>query len=197
MKPECFAPVQISKAYRLFNLGGTSLVSAADGEDFDIMPATWNCPLDVDPFLMTVVIDKTHYTRRILDRTRYFAIQLPSVGIAKELLFLGSHSKNEMPDKVEKSGIDLFYVDNFDIPLAKGCLAWGIFEKLPEAAMARTYDLFFGKCVACFADTRVYRNNHWDFTGTDESLRTFHYVAGGHFFGLGKEYNEHEYDALG
>ncbi len=35
-----FQSVQLEDVYRLFNLGATSLVSAADGEDVDIMPAT-------------------------------------------------------------------------------------------------------------------------------------------------------------
>ena len=36
-----FKPVELEDVYRLFNLGATSLVSAADGDDVDVMPATW------------------------------------------------------------------------------------------------------------------------------------------------------------
>lgn len=32
-----FKPVELEDVYRLFNLGATSLVSAADGDDVDVM----------------------------------------------------------------------------------------------------------------------------------------------------------------
>ena len=52
-----FKPVELEDVYRLFNLGATSLVSAADGNDVDVMPATWVCPLNTTPALSTAVID--------------------------------------------------------------------------------------------------------------------------------------------
>ena len=61
-----FKPVELEDVYRLFNLGATSLVSAADGDDVDVMPATWVCPLNTTPALSTAVIDSVHYTRKLI-----------------------------------------------------------------------------------------------------------------------------------
>lgn len=82
-----FKPVELEDVYRLFNLGATSLVSAADGDDVDVMPATWVCPLNTTPALSTAVIDSVHYTRKLIDKTSYFMLSLPSLEIARETLY--------------------------------------------------------------------------------------------------------------
>ena len=38
--------ISVSEVWKLFNLGGTVLVEAQSGDDLDIMPASWSCPLD-------------------------------------------------------------------------------------------------------------------------------------------------------
>ncbi len=81
MSAENFVPVAADKAYRLFNLGATALVSAAYKGDEDVMPATWVCPLDLVPFKTTAVIDHTHYTRPLIEKSGRFALQLPTVAI--------------------------------------------------------------------------------------------------------------------
>ena len=178
--------VDLDKAYRLLNVGGTTLVSAAYEGVSDIMPATWACALDLNPTKATVVIDSTHFTRPLMEKSGYFALQLPTVAIAKETMRLGSVSKFDMPDKVEKSGAELFTVPGFEMPLVKGCAAWMIFKILPEPHNEKTYDLFIGECVAAWADSRVFSNGHWHFEEAPSSLRTLHYVAGAHFYTIGE-----------
>ncbi len=179
-------PVDLAKAYRIFNLGATSLVSAANEGDSDIMAATWVCPLDLDPFLVTAVIDSSHYTRMLMEKSGYFALSLPSRSIARETLYLGSVSKFDEPDKLEKSGAQLFGFDGFDIPFAKGSLACVVFEIIPEEHNQENYDLFIGRAVAAWADPRVYKDGHWYFDEQNDEMRPLHYVAGGHFFTTGK-----------
>ncbi len=82
------------------------------------------------------------------------------------------------------------------MPFVDGCVAWAVFKKLPEVAMTKTYDLFMGECVAAFADSRIYVNNHWEFENADASLRTFHYVAGGHYLAIGESFDLKEFDGL-
>lgn len=178
-------PVALDKAYRIFNLGATSLVSAQNEGDSDIMPATWVCPLDLDPFLTTAVIDSSHYTRVLMEKSGYFALSLPSKSIARETLYLGSVSKFDEADKLKKSGAKLFKLPGYDIPFVQGCVACVVFEIVPEERNQNNYDLFIGKAVAAWADDRVYNDGHWNFDGHDD-LRPLHYVAGGHFFTTGQ-----------
>ena len=124
------AEVDVNKAYRLLNVGGTTLVSACHEGVSDVMPATWACALDLAPTKATVVIDSSHFTRPLMEKSGYFALQLPTVGIVKETMRLGAVSKYDMPDKVEKSGVKLFRMPGYDLPLVEGCSAWMIFKIL-------------------------------------------------------------------
>lgn len=177
-------PVPLQKSYRLLNVGGTTLVSAKFGGESDVMPATWACPLDFDK--ATVVVDSSHFTRRLIDKSGIFALQLPTAGILRETMALGSVSKNDDAQKIEKSGAEIFYADGFDIPLVKGCAAWLIYKVVSEPHNEKTYDLIIGDCVAAWADERVFRNGHWEFETAPANLRTLHYVAGGHFYTIGE-----------
>ena len=95
---EFVKPVGLETSYRLFNLGGTAFVESKQGDDLDIMPASWNCPLDYDK--MTVVIDSTHYSRKLIEASEYIMLAVPGMGIQKEILYLGSVSKNDNPTRL-------------------------------------------------------------------------------------------------
>ena len=193
MQQAHFVPVPVEKAYRLLNLGATSLVaSEADGET-DVMPATWICPLDVVPFKATAVIDHTHFTRRLIEKSGYFALMIPAAGIVDQVMKLGWVSKNDDPKKVEKSGAELFFAEGSKIPLVKGCVAWAIFRVIPEAHNEKTYDLFIGECVGAWADDRVFKNGHWLLGDAPRDLRPLHYSAGGHWFLTGEALTLKEY----
>lgn len=178
-------PVAPEKAYRLLNIGGTTLVSAQHDGVSDVMPASWACPLDVLPCKASVVVDSTHFTRKLIDQSGIFALQLPTVGILKETMALGSVSKNDDPQKVEKSGVKLFRMDGFDLPLVEGCAAWMIFKRISEPHNEKTYDLLIGECLGAWADLRVFKDGHWRFEDAPAYLRTLHYVAGGNFYTIG------------
>ena len=105
--------VDINKAYRLLNLGATCMVTAEYNGDTGAMPATWVGALDYNPTKCTAVIAKEHYTRPLIEKSGYFAIGVPSVAIAKELFYLGSVSKNDEKDKLEKIGF-LFMIKPFN-----------------------------------------------------------------------------------
>ena len=65
------AEVDVNKAYRLLNVGGTTLVSAYHEGVSDVMPATWACALDLAPTKATVVIDSSHFTRPLMEKSGF------------------------------------------------------------------------------------------------------------------------------
>lgn len=180
-----FSPVPLEKAYRLLNVGGTTLVSAAHDGVEDVMPAAWACPLDFSPCRASVVVDSSHFTRTLINQSGMFALQLPTVGILKETMALGSVSKNDEPEKLKKSGAKLFYAPGFAMPLVEGCAGWMIFKVISEPHNESTYDLIMGECVGAWADESVFKDGHWQFEKADPNLRTLHYVAGGYFYAIG------------
>jgi len=178
-------PVALNKAYRLLNHGPTVLVSAAHGGKRNIMAAAWAMPLDFDPPKVAVVLDKSTWTRELLEGAGAFALQVPVRAQLDLTETLGNSSGREI---VEKSGHDKFAAYGLstfsgtatDAPLLEGCAAWLECRLLPEPAIQQRYDLFLGEVIAAHADERVFSNGRWHFEGHDE-LRTLHHVAGGHF----------------
>jgi flavin reductase (DIM6/NTAB) family NADH-FMN oxidoreductase RutF len=187
------APVELPKSYRLLNHGPTVLVSAAHGGRRNVMAAAWNMALDFNPPKAAVVIDKSTYTRELVEASGSFALNVPCRAMAAATLAVGQHSGRELislrdtgSDKFSHYGLATFAASRIEAPLLEGCVAWLECRLLPEPHNQRRYDLFIGEVVAAHADTRVFSNGHWQYgPGIDPELQTLHYVAGGHFFAIG------------
>jgi flavin reductase (DIM6/NTAB) family NADH-FMN oxidoreductase RutF len=183
-------PVPLSKAYRLLNHGPTVLVSAAHAGQRNIMAAAWAMPLDFDPPKVAVVLDKSTWTRSLIEQSGTFVLQVPTVSQADITETLGATSGKAIADT--QTGQDKFSLYDLttsaatvvDAPLLDGCVAWLECKLLPEAHNQQTYDLFLGEVVAASADSRVFSDGRWHFAGHD-ALRTLHHVAGGHFLVIG------------
>ncbi len=186
-------PVDPKILWRTLNIGGVVLVSSAAEGKCDVMTAAWNSVVDFDKAM--VIIAKDHYTRPLMEQGEYFALQLPLSGIAPVVMNLGSVSKNDEPQKLEKSGAEFFTMPGFDgLPLVKGCAAWLIFRRLPEPHNEQVYDMFIGQCVGAWSDTRVF-DGHWHFEQAGAGCRTLHYVSGGHFYTIGEPITVPGFDA--
>ena len=119
--------VPLEDVYRLVTMGASGWVSAEQVGGAEVMPAAWACALDLLPAKATVVVDKTHFTRPLMEKSGYFALELPTAAIARETLYLGSVSKNDETDKLEKSGAEFFTVPGYKMPMVKGGAAWMVF----------------------------------------------------------------------
>lgn len=177
--------VDLSKAYRLLNHGPTVLVSAAHDGQRNIMAAAWAMPLDFAPPKVAVVLDKTTWTRQLLEASGEFALHVPTVSQVDITQALGSSSgltmlEQQGIDKFAAYGLQTFAGSVVGAPLLEGCAAWLECRLLPEPGIQTGYDLFLGEVVAAHADSRVFSEGRWHFTGHDD-LRTIHHVAGGHF----------------
>lgn len=178
--------VPLEKSYRLLNHGPTVLVSAKHKNIENVMAASWSCALEFSPAKVTVVLDKSTFTRSLIEKNGWFALQVPVVDQAQMIVDLGSESLKDNPDKLKKYGVDLFYQDDFHVPLVKGCVAWLICRLIPESHNQQAHDLFIGEVISAWADERVFNNGHWLFDQAPAELKTLHYVAGGQFYVIGE-----------
>jgi flavin reductase (DIM6/NTAB) family NADH-FMN oxidoreductase RutF len=177
-------PVPLSKAYRLLNHGPTVLVSAAHNGQRNIMAAAWAMPLDFEPPKVAVVLDKSTWTRQLLEGAGTFVLNVPCAAQADIVQTVGNTTGTE-GDKFDAYGLQVFSGEQTDAPLLEGCVAWLECRLLPEPHNQQTYDLFLAEVIAAQADERVFSNGHWHFEGQD-ALRTLHHVAGGHFLTIGQ-----------
>ena len=179
------APVDLAKAYRLLNHGPTVLVSAAAQGRRNLMAAAWAMPLDFSPPKVAVVLDKATYTRRLIEASGEFALQVPVRAQLDLVDALGSVSGADEEalggrDKFDAFGLATFAGSATGAPLLEGCAAWLECRLLPEPPIQQRYDLFLGEVIAAQSDPRVFSAGRWHFDGHDD-LRTLHHVAGGHF----------------
>jgi flavin reductase (DIM6/NTAB) family NADH-FMN oxidoreductase RutF len=179
-------PVELDKSYRLINHGPTVLVSARHAGVDNVMAAAWACALDFAPPKLTVVLDKSSRTRELIEQSGAFVVQVPTVAQMQLTYSVGTLSLSTEPDKLKKSGVELFDIEGHDLPFVAGCSGWLACKLIPEPHNQQTYDLFIGEVVAAWADARVFRDGRWQFENADPSWRSLHHVAGGQFYAIGE-----------
>lgn len=177
-------PVEPAKCYRLLNHGPTVLVSSAHGARRNVMAAAWCMPLDFDPPKLLVVIDKSTFTRELVEASGEFVINVPTQAQRALTVAVGSDS-GRAQDKFAALDITTFAGDAVAAPLIEGCVAWLECRVVPETHNQSRYDLFIGEVVAAHADSRVFSAGRWHFGPEHDALRTIHHVAGGAFFVTG------------
>ena len=186
MQPE---RVELPKAYRLINHGPTVMVSSAHGGRRNVMSAAWNMALDFTPAKVCVVIDKSTFTRGLVEASGEFMLQVPARTQAAQVLAVGRRSGRD-GDKfaelalptLEPALLGEAAVSPALLTTAlEGCLAWLACRVIPEPHNQQAHDLFIGEVVAAWADPRAFSNGHW----RAEAPPSLHYIAGGAFFETG------------
>ncbi len=178
--------VELAKAYLLMNHGPVTLVSTASGALQNVMAASWAMPLDFSPPKVAVVIDKTAFSRELIEASGEFVLNIPSRAIAEQVLAVGSCSGRGI-DKFAQCGLVAEPASVVGAPLVGGCVAWLECKVIPEPHNEQHYDLFLAEVVAAWADSRVFSGGHWHFPSDD--LRTLHYLAGGNFIATGDAFS--------
>jgi flavin reductase (DIM6/NTAB) family NADH-FMN oxidoreductase RutF len=178
-------PVDLPKASRLLNHGPTVLVSAAHGGRRNLMAAAWAMPLDFDPPKVAVVVDKSTFTRELIEASGEFALQVPCRAQADLTFTVGNVSGRALAqagrDKFDDYGIGHFAATRIGAPLVEGCVAWLECRVIAWPKVQQAHDLFLGEVVAAHADARVFRGGRWHFTAEHDALRTLHHLGGGAF----------------
>ncbi|VEG13460.1 flavin reductase family protein [Moraxella cuniculi] len=177
-------PVPLDKFYRLINHGATTLISAKHKGVENVMSASWVCPLDYSPNAkLTVVLDKSAYTRTLVEQSGLFAVQIPMVKQVDVVMAMGQ-SRKDNPHKIDN--IPLFYQENFDVPLVAGCAGWIVCRLIRNLDNEQNHDLFIGEVLSAWADSRIFDNGRWKFDEMGDEWRTLHYIAGGQFYAIGE-----------
>ena len=178
--------VELSKAYRLMNHGPTVIVTSQHGGRSNIMSAAWSMPLDFNPPKVAVVIDKSTFTRGLIEASGEFVLNIPSRQLARLTVDVGNESGADV-DKFAAHGIAATAGSIVQAPLVDGCLGWLECRLIREPHIQQAYDLFLGEVVAAWADPAVFDGAHW--TMAAGGKRSIHYVAGGHFFETGDAFD--------
>ena len=182
--PEFVVPVPLQQACRLLNSGATVLVSSFHEGKSNVMAAAWNMPVDFDPPKVAIIIDKTTFTRVLVEASGQFAVSIPSLRLADLTFTVGSCSGHDLADenKFQRLGIETFPASCISPQLIRDCVGWLECKVLREEHTQQTYDLIIAEVVAAWADERVfavgrYRPVH----EIPPELRTIHHLGSGQF----------------
>lgn len=174
--------VPLPLAYRLLNHGPTTLVSARVGGRNNAMAAQWVMPIDYDPPRLAVVLDRSTFTRSLIDQSGTLALSIPERSQAALAWTLGSETGADA-DKL--AGVETFDAQTIDAPLVAGCVAWlecRVLRSPALDAVAGDFDLFVVEVLAAHADERYWSERH---VVLDGELRTLHHLGGGTFVASG------------
>ena len=179
-------PVPLSKSYLLLNHGPVTLVSSAAAGVRNVMAAAWVMPLDFDPPKVAIVVDRSTYTRELIEASGEFVLNIPPRALAGKVLALGASSGRD-EDKFVRHQLAVEPATRVTAPLLTDCLAWLECRVIAEPANQQKYDLFLAEVLAAWADPAAFQDGRWHFG--DTGLRTMHYQAGGHFFATGDDFS--------
>lgn len=170
-------PVPLAKAWRLFNHGPVTLISAAHGGRENVMAAAWVTPLDFDPPRLSVVLAADTHTRGLVEASRALVVQVPTVSMIDAIEGVGGCSGRDV-DKWSRFSLGRAREPGIGAPLVEGCVAWLAARVIDEPALASKYDLFVVEGFAAWADDSVYDGARLR-DDVPSPLRTVHHVAGG------------------
>lgn len=101
-----FIPIELHHASRLLNHGPTVLITSFDEQSQrrNIMAAAWSMPVEFEPPRVAIVVDKSTWSRELIEHNGKFGIVIPGVAATNWTWAVGSVSGRE-EDKFNCYGI--------------------------------------------------------------------------------------------
>ena len=174
--------VPLRRAYKLINHGPTTLITPAAGDRRNVMTAAWVMAIDFDPAKVVAVIAAGTFTRKLVEASGEFVVNVPTAHLLDATYAAGQVS-GEDHDKFAALDLRTSPASIVGVPLLEGCAAWLECRVVPEPHMQEGYDLFVGDVVAAWADDASFVDGLWRFTRVED--RTFHHLSSGVFLTSG------------
>jgi len=155
------------KVYTLLSSGPVVLITSSLAGRPNVMPIAWTIMLDFDPPLLACCIGDQSYTFEIVKKTGEFAINIPTVKLARQVYGAGQVSGKKV-NKFKKFGLTIIPASKIKAPLIKECYA-NLECKVVDASLMNKYNLFIVKVVEAWVD----KGKGWP--------KTLHHISGNKF----------------
>lgn len=147
--------VDLSLAHRFLHPRNVVLVSCADkAGKANIITIAWSTPLSVDPPLVAVSIAPTRYSHRLIEETKEFAVNVPTMNIVRETLFCGRRT-GRIHDKFKEAKLTPVPSKALRCPVIKECIAH-LECKVHQQITAGDHTLFIGRVLAAYANEKIF-----------------------------------------
>ncbi|WP_309493362.1 flavin reductase family protein [Candidatus Hecatella orcuttiae] len=145
--------------HRLLYPRSLVLVSCVDGEGkANIITLAWSMPTSFNPPKAAVSVGLGRYTHRILEETREFVVNIPTMRLLRQVLFCGSVSGRRR-DKFKEAGLTPQPARRVRAPIVGECVAH-LECKLSQALTTGDHTIFVGDVLEAYADQGVFREKY-------------------------------------
>lgn len=142
------------RIYRLLYPRQVVLVTCIEKEEPNIIPLAWSIPLSFEPPLVGISISPKRYSHGLIQRSREFVINIPTLKLLKAVMETGSCSGREV-EKFSKCGLTPAPAKKVRPPIISECIAH-LECRLKEALGLGDHTLFVGEVLASYSDPKYF-----------------------------------------
>jgi len=173
--------ISLSTASRLLHPKLTVLLTCADKTGkANIITLAWTMPVSMNPPLLAVSIAPRRLSHKMIEETKEFVINIPTMNLVKETLFCGRKSGRDY-DKFKETKLTPMPAKTVKALIIKECVAH-LECKLYQQIPAGDHTIFLGEILAAYADENMFTDKY----DLEKSKLIFH-LGGNEFVTLDTE----------
>jgi len=166
---------------RLINHGPVCILTTEKKGKPNAMAIAWHSPISHDPPLLAVAVSPRNYSHELIDRSGEFVLNVPTVRIAREVHFCGSHSGRDV-DKFSETGLAPAAAGKVRPPHVKECI--GHLEcSVRDEIETGDHSLFICDVVLVVVESNLF-DDAWCIE--EDELLTVHHLGGDFYAPTGK-----------
>lgn len=147
--------VPLFLSHRLLHPRLVVLVSCVDkAGKANAITLAWSMPVSMNPPMVVISIAPRRYSHELIEETKEFVVNVPTMDIAKETLFCGRRS-GRTHDKYKETRLTTLPSKMVKPPIIKECVAH-LECRLEEQITVGDHTLFIGRVLTAYADKGVF-----------------------------------------
>jgi flavin reductase (DIM6/NTAB) family NADH-FMN oxidoreductase RutF len=171
--------VSVSSSYKLLHPMHTVLVSCVGKRGRpNIITLAWAMPTSINPPLVAVSIAPRRHSYLLIEKTKEFVVNIPTMDILNETLFCGRKS-GKYYDKFKETGLTASRSRKVKPPIIKECVAH-LECKLHSQFTTGDHTIFVGEIVEAHADKEAFTDKY-----NLKNARMIFHLGGNEFATLG------------
>ena len=147
--------VDLSLATRLIHPMHVVLVSCVGkGGKANIITLAWCMPTSHRPPMLAISVAPRRLSHRMIVGTKEFVVNVPTMGIVREMLFCGRRSGRRL-DKFKETGLTSLKAKIVKPPIIKECVAH-LECKLSQQMTTGDHTMFVGEILAAYVNEGIF-----------------------------------------
>lgn len=151
--------VELQSACRLLHPMHTVLVTCKGktGKP-NIITLAWAMPTSINPPLVAVSIAPRRYSHALIEESKEFVVNIPTMDILDQTMFCGRKSGRDY-DKFKETGLTRVPAKKLKTPIIKECVAH-LECRLHSQHATGDHSIFVGKIVEAYADKDAFSDGY-------------------------------------